>query len=297
VLRKRLIAAFSLIVPMLLLFWLDVYVNFGWKGFWLGPLTLLTGLLIAPEVVHLFRERTPGPTAWVVYAGTALTILAVVIPEAFSLPDDSPVGRWGWSGIAIGATLITAFLVEMPRLNPDRGSVIRISLTVFAVLYSGWLLSFLLATRMFLPNEWGALAVFSVIFIIKMSDAGAYFVGKQFGKHKLAPEISPGKTVEGLFGGMALAVFASLVFFRVMVPLFVPQGVVIPWWVVITYATSLTVVGVFGDLCESVIKRDMRRKDSSGWLPGLGGILDTSDSVLLAAPVAFLWWTTGLLGP
>jgi phosphatidate cytidylyltransferase len=298
VLGKRLIAAFGFILPMLLLFWLDTYLPWGCKGSWLGSLTLVINLLIALEVVHLCRERTPGPIAWIVYVGTALVTVAVMVPELFSLPGDFPIGRWGWSGLAVGVTLAASFLVSMLPFKDDGVTVVRLALTIFAVLYSGWLLSFLLATRMMLPAEWGPLAVFSTLFIIKMSDAGAYFVGKRFGRHKLAPRISPGKTIEGLLGGIVFAVIASILFFHLIVPSVVTTPLVdTPWWAKATYAASLTMVGVFGDLCESVIKRDMRRKDSSGWLPGLGGVLDTADSVLLAAPITFLWWNTGLLGP
>ena len=127
-----------------------------------------------------------------------------------------------------------------------------------------------------------------------MSDAGAYFAGKQLGKHKLAPVLSPGKTVEGLVGGIVAAIVASAIVFALIMPSVV-VGYKPNWLAVLGYALMISILGVVGDLSESLIKRDMRCKDSSGWLPGLGGIMDIADSVILAGPVAYLWWQTGWL--
>ncbi len=299
-LRTRLIAAAAIILPVLAIFWLDVNVNFeeagGFPGVWLLLLTLILGLLITAELTGLLRERTPGVAAWVVFSGTTLTIVSVAIPTVFPLPPDCPVGRWGWSSLALGVTLVLAFLAELWSFDKDRQSSIRIALAVLVVMYSGWLLSFLMATRLFLENHWGAVAVFSAVFIIKMSDTGAYFVGKRFGRTKLAPQLSPGKTIEGFVGGLVVALIAGWFMFHPILHFVIPDAPRASWWAVSGYAVSLAVLGVFGDLCESLLKRDMERKDSSGWLPGLGGVMDVSDSVLLAAPVTFLWWTTGWLG-
>ncbi len=153
-----------------------------------------------------------------------------------------------------------------------------------------------MATRLSLENHWGAVAVFSAVSIIKVSDTAAYFVGKQIGRTKLAPRLSPGKTVEGFVGGLVAALLAGWLMFHSILPFIIPDAPQIPLWASGGYAVSLAALGVFGDLCESLLKRDMERKDSSGWLPGLGGVMDVLDSVLLAAPVTFLWWTTGWLG-
>lgn len=297
-LRKRLIASFLMITPVLVLFYLDTYQNFGFPGLFLLPFCLIVSIVVAGEMSAMLRDRTAGVTPWVVYLGTLLCNIAVILPniKALNLPDDCPVNRWGWSCVAIAITLGLAFLHELRFYNEERQPVMRIALTMMVVLYAGWLLSFLSTTRLFLPNKWGALAVFSVMFIVKMSDAGAYFVGKQFGKHKLAPVLSPGKTIEGLFGGIAAAMLAAVIVFAFLTPALSPNKSVASWWAIMAYGLTLSIVGVLGDLCESLIKRDMRCKDSSGWLPGLGGIMDTADSVLFAAPAAFLWWTTGLLG-
>ncbi|MEO7674751.1 MAG: phosphatidate cytidylyltransferase, partial [Pyrinomonadaceae bacterium] len=112
------------------------------------------------------------------------------------------------------------------------------------------------------------------------SDSGAYFAGRAFGKHKLAPKISPGKTVEGLIGGiLAAAGFAALctlVFFREL-----------PYQFSIPLAVDMAVIGVLGDLAESAIKRGSNTKDAASILPGHGGLLDRLDSLLFNAPILY----------
>lgn len=288
-LRKRLIASFFMITPVLIVFWLDVSQNFGRPGIWSIPIIVLASIVVANELITMTSVRTEGATPWAAYLGTLLCSLATVAPELLGWHD-----RWLASCIAIGASLAMAFGNELFCYSEERTSTKHIALTMFVVLYAGWCVSFLTATRLELGNYKGALALFSIIFIIKMSDAGAYFAGKNLGKNKLAPVLSPGKTVEGLLGGIAAAMLAAWIVFAFIMPSAVPSAVV-RWPAVIGYATTICLVGVAGDLCESLIKRDMRCKDSSGWLPGLGGIMDTADSVLLAAPVAYLWWASGLL--
>lgn len=297
-LKKRLIASALIILPVLALFYLDtnLQTNLGFPGLYLIAFGVIVSVMIAGELSAMVGERTAGVTLWVVYSGTVICNLAVVIPEVANLPADCPVNRWGWSAVAVGLTLAAAFLHELLQFNEERQPVQRIAMTMLAVLYSGWMLSFLGATRLFLPNTWGALAVFSVMFIVKMSDAGAYFVGKQWGRTKLAPVLSPGKTVEGLVGGVLAAMLAAYLVFSFLTPELSEGQTAAHWWAVLGYGLTLSLVGVLGDLCESLIKRDMRCKDSSGWLPGLGGIMDMADSVIFAAPAAFLWWTTGMLG-
>ncbi len=296
-LRKRLIASFFLITPVLFIFWLDTNWNFGMPGIWTIPFAVLVSFAIAGELLAMIRDRSAGATAWVVYTGVLLCQLAVIAPELLSVfggEGAAEFGRWQWSILALAATTLLAFVCELSQFSEERHSTSRVALAILVVMYSSWLVSFLVATRVELDNYKGVLAVFSMIFIIKMSDAGAYFIGKRFGRRKLAPVLSPGKTVEGLFGGMAAAVLASLLVFWLIAPS-VLESYSFSWLSAMAYGVSISVVGVFGDLSESMIKRDMQCKDSSGWLPGLGGIMDTADSVLLAAPVAYLWWSSGLL--
>lgn len=144
------------------------------------------------------------------------------------------------------------------------------------------------------------LALFSMIAVVKFTDIGAYFAGRAWGKNKMAPVLSPGKTWEGAAGGMLLAVAASLF---CLGPLAKMMGVATTggWlnWLVgaLGYGLCVGLAGMLGDLAESLLKRDAGVKDSSDWLPGFGGVLDLLDSLLFAGPVAYLIWALGWVGP
>jgi phosphatidate cytidylyltransferase len=126
-------------------------------------------------------------------------------------------------------------------------------------------------------GEWWTLAS---IVIVVVTDIGAYASGLAFGKHKLAPTISPGKTWEGFAGSIVVAI----AFGAVLAPLMLQQ----PWWVGAIMGVLLALVGTAGDLTESLIKRDLGIKDISTWLPGHGGFLDRLDSILPSAAVAYV---------
>ena len=112
------------------------------------------------------------------------------------------------------------------------------------------------------------------------ADAGAYYVGKNLGKHKLVPKISPGKTWEGVVGGIAL----SSIFAAIATATFFPE---LPYKFSIPLAIVMTVAGLFGDLAESAIKRGAGAKDAANILPGHGGMLDRLDSLLFNAPILY----------
>ena len=147
----------------------------------------------------------------------------------------------------------------------------------FGIFYVGFSFSHftLLLT---LPHGKSWLILLTVITVF--SDSAAYFVGRKFGRHKLAPAISPGKTFEGLLGGLVGSVAAA-----VIVTILAFPGVAVVKMALLTIFLSL--VGVMGDLTESVIKRIMGVKDSGNILPGHGGVLDRLDSLMIAAPVLF----------
>jgi phosphatidate cytidylyltransferase len=126
------------------------------------------------------------------------------------------------------------------------------------------------------PN--GPFIVFLLLLVIWASDVGAYFSGKQFGKHKLAPVISPNKTWEGVYGGMALAIAAAFLWTSLIAGLSIPAFALI----IMTALTTLTSVG--GDLFISIHKRTVGLKDTGTIFPGHGGILDRYDSLLAGAP-------------
>jgi phosphatidate cytidylyltransferase len=125
-------------------------------------------------------------------------------------------------------------------------------------------------------GEWWTLAS---IVIVVVTDIGAYASGLRFGRHKMAPNISPGKTWEGFAGSVVVAIIAGIL----LAVLMLHQ----PWWVGVIMGVLLALVGTAGDLMESLIKRDIGVKDISTWLPGHGGFLDRLDSILPSAAVAY----------
>ncbi len=125
--------------------------------------------------------------------------------------------------------------------------------------------------------------VILIPFIIAFaSDSGAYFIGLKFGKHKLAPVVSPNKTIEGLFGGIAAGVVSMLLYAFI---LDVPLKFNVNYGIAVVYGLFGSVVGTFGDLCFSIIKRQTGIKDYGNLIPGHGGALDRFDSLVLVAPL------------
>lgn len=131
----------------------------------------------------------------------------------------------------------------------------------------------------------------SVLMIVWVADIGAYFTGKQFGKHKLALQISPGKSIEGVVGGMVCVVLLCLGFYygnTSQNDFFSLLGQHFTLWIVIIVSIFLAALSVLGDLFESQLKRLQGMKDSSGLLPGHGGVLDRLDALLPVLPVTAL---------
>jgi phosphatidate cytidylyltransferase len=139
------------------------------------------------------------------------------------------------------------------------------------------------------------------MFVPKCGDIAAYFTGRFFGRHRMTPALSPKKTWEGFAGGLvgAAAAAVALDWFHLdkeavvhgdLPRLFSAHPVMIGGaWTALGFGVTVGLAGVFGDLAESLIKRDCRRKDAAQTVPGFGGVLDVVDSVLFAAPVAYLW--------
>jgi len=152
----------------------------------------------------------------------------------------------------------------------------------FSILYLGVLSSFCVAIRI----EFGLWPLLMFVFVVKCGDIGAYAIGTLFGRHKFSPEISPSKTWEGMGGAVATAVIVAVGF--------AASCDIIIWWLAIIFGFCFAFIGQIGDLVESMIKRDAEQKDSANpdyiGIPGFGGILDIIDSVLVAAPFAYLFF-------
>ena len=149
-------------------------------------------------------------------------------------------------------------------------------LAVLGVLYFGWMLSH---TAWSIHGQYGVQHILFLMFIVSANDAFAYIWGSLIGKHLLAPNVSPHKTVEGALGAMASVIFLGW-FLRFLVP----EVTLIK---LILLCTLLSICGVLGDLVISYIKRDMNIKDMGAVIPGHGGLLDRFDSLIFAAPVFY----------
>jgi len=154
-----------------------------------------------------------------------------------------------------------------------------LTVTIFGMLYIGMTLSSLVFTRALPSGEW--LVLFLAV-VTWAGDIGAYYVGSLWGRHRLAPSLSPKKSAEGLAGGIAFAIVAALLAQRWALPLLSVTDALILGFL-------LTGAGSAGDLCESAIKRSVGVKDSGGILPGHGGMLDRLDSLLFTAPAFYYY--------
>lgn len=153
----------------------------------------------------------------------------------------------------------------------------KVAFQTLGTIYIPLSLSYLVLIRQdFLGAEW----VFFVVCVIFAGDTAAYYAGTYWGKHKLCPAVSPGKTVEGAFGGLVANIGIGLVFKSYFFP-------ALPLEATIVFCFVIGIAGQIGDLFESVLKRSAGVKDSGGLLPGHGGILDRIDAMLFALPPAY----------
>lgn len=170
-----------------------------------------------------------------------------------------------------------------------RANVADVAVTAFGPLYTSLAFATLILIRKVDPGMTGALVTFGVMFSVWVNDAFAYFVGSALGAHKLAPRISPNKSVEGFLGGLVGSVLVW-----VLLATFVLTDLSLP--VAALFGAVVGVVGVVGDLFESRLKRGAGVKDSGNVLPGHGGLLDRSDSMLFGSTAAlFLLFLGGVL--
>ncbi|MFF9810877.1 phosphatidate cytidylyltransferase [Streptomyces coeruleorubidus] len=177
------------------------------------------------------------------------------------------------------AMALTALAVLVWRMTEPPENYLRdVTAGVFAVFYVPFLATFV---AMMLTADDGAQRVLTFLLLTVVSDTGAYAVGWRFGRHKLAPRISPGKTREGLLGAVAFAMVVG----ALCLELLIDGGA---WWQGLLLGLAVAVSATLGDLGESMIKRDLGIKDMGTLLPGHGGIMDRLDSLLPTAPVVWL---------
>lgn len=168
------------------------------------------------------------------------------------------------------------YLVRPSHRTGARNFWLDIGAGAFVQVYVTFMAGFYLVLT---GSENGQFWTLASLIIVVATDVGAYAAGLAFGKHKLAPKISPGKTVEGFAGSLVVAVVGGILLATLMLGQ--------PWWIGAVMGLLLGLVGTAGDLTESLIKRDLGVKDISTWLPGHGGFLDRLDSIIPSAAVAY----------
>ncbi|WP_371644811.1 phosphatidate cytidylyltransferase [Streptomyces mirabilis] len=177
------------------------------------------------------------------------------------------------------AMALTALAVLVWRMTePPEGYLKDVTAGVFAAFYVPFLATFV---AMMLTANDGPRRVLTFLLLTVVSDTGAYAIGWRFGKHKLAPRISPGKTREGLFGAVTFAMVGGALCMQYLIE----DGT---WWQGLILGFAVAATATLGDLGESMIKRDLGIKDMGTLLPGHGGIMDRLDSLLPTAPVVWL---------
>lgn len=293
--RNRLLFGPVLIAFLLLGFWLDEFVDrqpvaeslrsyFPKSTYPPGLIAFLVCLVLSiiasRELAVIFKSKGIGASRRVM---TTCSILGLLVSCLVPLATPGP------AAVAVVSTACVLVLVGSlafyARRKTVEGVVAAAGGALLSFVYLGLMFGFVLAIR----REHSAWVLAWVLLTTKMSDIGAYFTGTAIGRHKLIPWLSPGKTWEGLVGGVIWAGLAgaggSWVLRR--------YGVDMP----IAPASAGVAGGVFalvgqtGDLMASLFKRDAGQKDSGKILPGFGGLIDVLDSPLLVLPVAF-WWLT-----
>lgn len=285
-LRWRLTLGVVFVAAIALLAYLDVQMAKEQRlppGALLVPLALSISWAATNELFNFLKDRVPDSNRRVVQVGNWLIVASAWFGAGFGGV------RFSTSLVFVGAVLLV-FFAEIFRYDKDKSKQVteRIGVSVLALAYIGLLLSMIVQLRLVRPSIFPLL---SMLVIVKMGDIGAYTVGRMFGKRKLAPKLSPGKTWEGLFGGLLFSILGlqllTAMFNQSGHPVLLGRMPFTYWFV---YPVVVCLAGVMGDLAESLLKRDCSRKDSSDWMPGFGGVLDLIDSLLFAAPVAWVFW-------
>ncbi len=259
----RLVTAFVGMPIVLAVAWLG--------GWWAFAVAALAALLAIYELHVMMVHEGYHPLILVSCALSLLFMVAAMLP----------LQRLPLLEIGLSVSLLASFPFLFFRKKLD-GAMLDWSLTLAIAFYVGWPMSLLLVLRGYQAGLgtglWWLFVLFGGVWGF---DTGAFFAGHFFGRHKLAPRISPGKTWEGVFGGLIFSIAAALLFATL------PLGV--PWYLAVLLGILVGGAAALGDLAESLIKRQTHVKDSGQFFPGHGGVLDRIDSLLFAILVIYVF--------
>ncbi len=237
----------------------------------------VVNLLALGAVLEYYRMlEAKGLRVFKFYGATATVIFVSVVFFASYYPSINH----GMEFATILLLVIGLFVRQAFVREPGR-ALGNIAGILSGFLYVPWLWSFIFKI-MYYPGVDGKWFVFALFLIVKGGDMLAYVVGSSFGKHKLIPRISPKKTWEGSAGNLMGGLIAGLIIWKWFPCGFSLIGALI-------MGAILNVIGQVGDLAESMLKRDANLKDSSGFIPGIGGALDVLDSLLLSLPALYFY--------
>lgn len=285
---KRIFFGVLLIATFVLLIvgegWLSLrdygFLSPAWRGI---GFVALVGLFWARAAFELDRLiRAQGMRTWL--AGQIAVILVVA-----AVPIWAQIGHWSEAGalaLVLWGALAATGLLQASQLG-TRQTIANLAVMGLSLIYLGvggyFVIKIRLATAASdqLIGQIGPLGLF--LLSVKATDVGGYLVGSKIGKRKLCPSISPGKSWEGLLGGVLLSMIVASLFAELFDIITVFQAV--------AFALVVSLAGQMGDLLESMIKRDAEAKDSAKLVPEFGGVLDMIDSILGAAPVAYIMLT------
>ncbi|MDR0350248.1 MAG: phosphatidate cytidylyltransferase [Coriobacteriales bacterium] len=222
--------------------------------------------LCAFELFRMLRSDAKLPNELL---GTAV---AAAYPIVYAI--------WHFNGLlTLTVGFACALLIWYVSYTPAR--ITDVAITLFGACYTGLMLSSIVMIREILPGFWGGVLVFGVLLSVWANDTFAYLIGSRFGKHPMAPRISPKKSWEGFVAGILMSVAVWCLF-----PLI--PGLELPYGWAVVGGVACGWIGILGDLVESRIKRNTGFKDSSNLLPGHGGFLDRCDSLIVVVAVASL---------
>lgn len=263
-------------------------------GLLLGAV-FLASILIFPQAFMVLAAAAAGAGAWELC--TALRIkgwhvprIPITIGSVVLMPVTYFMGSRGqWLGALIIVASVILWRAAQLAWDPAarnrsfKQTISDFGASAFVVIYLPLMTSFAVLLLRHHPHGQGWVVTY--ITTVSMIDTFGYLVGRKLGKHKIAPGVSPKKSLEGLLAsivaGSAVAIVGSLVLHRSI-------------WFGLLFAAAMLVAAVFGDLAESLIKRDLGVKDMSSWLPGHGGVMDRLDSILPATLIAYLLVTLAI---
>lgn len=236
-----------------------------------GDISLLLMLVVllgfgSREYVKILNHKGFYPSLKVIYL-TEIILATVVYFKRFDL-------------VAITLTICAMCSFMWVLFRGKQPYIANVATTLLGMVYCGWFPLHLIFLRdLCCPKYDSGLGFVVLMFTaILLTDVGCYYVGTKLGKHKLAPVISPNKTIEGSIGGMFFAILGAVV-----IGLFIDLS----WYMSAIAGVICTVFAQIGDLCESMLKRDAGVKDSGSSLPGHGGFLDRTDSFILTIPIMY----------